>query len=254
MRMLTVVGVLALACVSAGAAMAQSEALGTQRKLKPGEPVKIVLVGDSTTAVGGGWGPGFCPLWKANVACVNEALNGRSTKSFIDEGAWKKSMDDKGTYYLIQFGHNDQKTDPARHTDPQTGFEDNLRRFIAEVQGIGGTPVLVTPLSRRTFKDGKVVEDLNEYADATRAVAREKHVSMIDLNRLSTQLLDTMTQEQADKFDAEAHPDAKAENAARKPPALDRTHLNDYGKQTFGRMVADELVKVQPELAADRVK
>jgi lysophospholipase L1-like esterase len=106
----------------------------------------------------------------------------------------------------------------------------------------------VTPLSRRTFVDGKVKEDLNDYAAAVRRVAAEEHVACVDLNALSTKLLDTMTQEQADAFDAVGHADAKAENQT---APLDRTHLNDKGKAVFGRMVADALVAVRPELKAD---
>jgi hypothetical protein len=60
-------------------------------------PVKIVLVGDSTVNAEGGWGKGFCGLMTPNVTCVNEALNGRSSKSFIDEGAWTKALADKAT-------------------------------------------------------------------------------------------------------------------------------------------------------------
>jgi lysophospholipase L1-like esterase len=125
-----------------------------------GGPVKIVLVGDSTVATGGGWGPGFCAVMTPSVTCIDDALNGRSSKSFIDEGAWKKALAEKGDYYFIQFGHNDQKTDEARHTDAEGSFKDYLQRYISDVQAMGAVPVLVTSLSRRTFKDGKVVEDL----------------------------------------------------------------------------------------------
>lgn len=214
-----------------------------------GGPVKIVLVGDSTVNAGGGWGRGFCEIVTENVTCVNEALNGRSTKSFIDEGAWAKSLADKGDYYLIQFGHNDQKKDAARSTDAETTFAANMRRFIREVRANGGVPVVVTALSRRTYKDGKVVEDLKEYAAAARRVGLEEYVTVIDLNALSTALLNKMTQEEADGFDAETHPDAKTEGTA----LLDRTHLNAKGQAVFGRMVADQLVKTEVELGPDVV-
>ena len=88
-------------------------------KVIAGGPVKIVLVGDSTVATGGGWGPGFCAVMTPNVTCIDDAMNGRSSKSFIDEGAWKKALAEKGDYYFIQWGHNDQKTDAARHTDAE---------------------------------------------------------------------------------------------------------------------------------------
>jgi lysophospholipase L1-like esterase len=214
-----------------------------------GGPVKIVLVGDSTTATEGGWGPGFCAIMTKNVSCVDDALNGRSTKSFIDEGAWTKALAKKGDYYLIQFGHNDQKPNPDRHTDPGSTFDDNLRKYIHETQAIGAIPVILTPLSRRTFVDGKVKEDLNDYAAAARHVAAEEGVTCIDLNAMSTKLLNTMTQEQADAFDMTGHVDAKAENGA--AAKLDRTHLNDKGKAVFGRMVADELIRTRVELGPD---
>jgi lysophospholipase L1-like esterase len=213
-----------------------------------GGPVKIVLVGDSTVAPEGGWGPGFCKVMTPNVTCVDLALNGRSSKSFIDEGAWAKALAQKGDYYLIQFGHNDQKPDQARHTDADGSFQTYLKRYCADVRAIGGIPVLVTSLSRRTFKDGKVVQDLAPYADATRKVGAELGITVVDLNSLSTNLLNHMTQAQADEFDATGHADAAAENAK---PALDRTHLNSHGQQVFGRMVADALIRTQVELGPD---
>jgi lysophospholipase L1-like esterase len=223
-------------------------------KVIQGGPVKIVLVGDSTVATGGGWGPGFCKVMTPNVTCIDLALNGRSSKSFIDEGAWKKALAEKGDYYLIQFGHNDQKTDEARHTDADGSFQTYLKRYCADVQAIGGVPVLVTSLSRRTFKDGKVVQDLKAYAEATRKVGAELNLTVVDLNSMSTALLNHMTQAEADEYDAVAHADAAAENKAvaeNKTPALDRTHLNPHGQEVFGRMVADALVRTQVELGPD---
>src|SRR6266567_3559099 len=107
-----------------------------------GGPVKIVLVGDSIVNAGGGWGKGFCEIVAPNVTCVNEALNGRSSKSFLDEGAWAKALADKGDYYLIQFGHNDQKKDVERATDPETTFAANIRRYIRDARAIGAVPVV----------------------------------------------------------------------------------------------------------------
>jgi len=220
-----------------------------------GAPVKIVLVGDSTVATGGGWGPGFCAVMTPNVTCVDLALNGRSSKSFIDEGAWKKALAEKGDYYLIQFGHNDQKTDPARHTDAEGSFKDYLQRYISDVQAMGAVPVLVTSLSRRTMRDGKVVEDLKEYATATKEVGAKDFITVVDLNAISTAMLNRGTQEDADKFDALLHPDAKAEAAAggNAQATLDRTHLNAYGQKVFGRIVADQLVRTLVELGPDVV-
>jgi lysophospholipase L1-like esterase len=218
-------------------------------KVIQGGPVKIVLVGDSTVATEGGWGPGFCAVMTKNVTCVDLALNGRSSKSFRDEGAWKKALAEKGDYYLMQFGHNDQKPDAARHTDPETTYAEQIRTYIRETRAIGGIPVVISPLARRTFKDGKPSnDDLRLYADAARRIASEENVTFIDLLSLSTRVLSQMTQEQADEFDATGHTDARAENG--KTP-IDRTHLNDKGKAVFGRIVADNLVRTQVELGPD---
>ncbi len=218
-------------------------------KILNGAPVKIVLVGDSTVATGGGWGPGFCAVMTPNVTCIDDALNGRSSKSFLDEGAWKKALAEKGDYYLIQFGHNDMKgKGPARETDPDTTFAANLRKYVEDTRAIGAVPVLVTSLSRRTYRDGKVVEDLNAYAAATRRVGMEEGITVIDLNGISTAMLNRMTQEQADKFDAVGQ--AKERTAANKS-TTDRTHLNPMGQKVFGRIVADTLVRTQVELGPD---
>jgi lysophospholipase L1-like esterase len=217
-----------------------------------GAPVKIVLVGDSTVNLGGGWGAGFCATLTTNMTCVNKARNGRSSKSFIDEGAWGGALAELGDYYLIQFGHNDMPGKGAdRETDPETTYAANLRRYIADARAQGGRPVLITSLSRRNYKDGKLVMDLVPYAAAVRRVAKDENVPLVDLYSLSTKLLSTMTQAQADEFNAEAHPDAKADAKTSTPAAPDRTHLNEKGSRVFGRMVADNLIRVCVELGPD---
>ncbi len=216
-----------------------------------GGPVKIILVGDSTVATQGGWGPGFCAVMTPNVTCIDDARNGRSTKSFIDEGLWSQALAEHGDYYLIQFGHNDEKPDPKRHTDPETAYAANLRMFIQNVRAIGAVPVILSPLARRTFHNGKPANnDLKLYADAARRVAQQEDVPFIDLLALSDKLLSTMTQAQADQFDAVGHPDQRAENGSAK---LDRTHLDQKGKQVFGRMVAENLSRQLVELGPDLI-
>ncbi len=220
-------------------------------KIIRGGPVKIVLTGDSTVATEGGWGPGFCAVMTKNVTCIDDAKNGRSTKSYIDEGLWKKAIAEKGDYYFMQFGHNDQKPNPAVHTDPETTYATNLKMFIREVKAMGAVPVVVSPLSRRTFVDGKPSNpELKLYAAAARRVAEEEDVTFIDLLSMSEHLLGTMTQEQADGFNATGHADARAESGKAQ---IDRTHLNPKGQAVFGRMVADAVVRTAVELGPDVV-
>jgi pectin methylesterase-like acyl-CoA thioesterase/lysophospholipase L1-like esterase len=198
---------------------------------------RIVLAGDSTVNEGGGWGPGFCSLLAPNIECINLARNGRSSKSYIAEGWWKLVLAQQADFVLIQFGHNDMPgKGPDRETDPGTTYAANIRRYIQEARSAGAQPVVVTSLSRRNYKDGKLVLDLAAYAAAAGRVAREEHVPVIDLNRLSVRLLQSMTQQQADRFNASSHLDAGGGEP-------DRTHLNAEGSRIFGAMVAAQLAK-----------
>lgn len=235
------------ACAAAQGASEQKAVAAARAKA----PFKIVLTGDSTVALEGGWGPGFCALLTPNVTCVDLAKNGRSTKSYIDEGLWQKAMDEHAQYVFMQFGHNDQKPAPALHADADGAYADNLRRFIRDVRAQGGVPVVVTPLSRRNYRDGTLIEDdgLGDYARAAKRVAEQEHVAVVDLLSLSRAMLERVTQAEADTFDASEHADAKAENGSAAKP--DRTHLDDKGKAVFGRMVADAVVQARPELRAD---
>lgn len=115
--------------------------------------ITIFMIGDSTMAnknlVGGnperGWGQMLPGFFTENIRVCNYAKNGRSSKSFIDEGLWDEVISQvrKGDYVFIQFGHNDEKPDELRHTVPGSTFDDNLRRFVKETKEKGGIPVLI---------------------------------------------------------------------------------------------------------------
>ncbi len=152
-------------------------------------PVRIILVGDSTMAVRSGWGPGFSKDLAPEVTFLNMAKGGRSSGSYRAEGSWAKVIDVlqsnanfKATYVLIQFGHNDQPGKPGRSTNLTNEFPANIRQYVTDVVSNGAKPVLITPLTRRTFKDGQVRNDLLPWADATKKVATEMGVPVLDLN------------------------------------------------------------------------
>jgi len=160
---------------------------------------KIVLVGDSTTAVQGGWGGAFCDRHVASfLACTNLARGGRSTYNYRAEGSWDIALHEMragpfdAVYVLVQFGHNDQPGKPGRSTDLATEYPDNLRRYVAEIRAAGAHPVLVTPLTRRQFEAGRLLDDLAPWAEATRAVARELDVPLVDLHARSRALVQGM--------------------------------------------------------------
>lgn len=159
---------------------------------KPIHASKIILVGDSTTQVGSGWGGEFCARHVTSfAACIDMARGGRSTFSYRAEGSWQLALNEAQTpgftrvYVLIQFGHNDQPGKPGRSTDLKTEFPDNLRRYVTEARSVGAIPVLVTPLTRRSFRNDQLLDDLQPWADATAAIAKEMHVPLIDLHRTS---------------------------------------------------------------------
>ncbi|HEY7500822.1 MAG TPA: rhamnogalacturonan acetylesterase [Vicinamibacterales bacterium] len=207
----------------------------------PGKSIRIVLVGDSTVTDDSGWGAGFRSLVLADrVEVVNTAANGRSSKSFIDEGRWAEALAKRGQYYLIQFGHNDEPgKGPERETDPKTTFRANMTRYVDDVRAIGATPILVTSLVRRLFKeDGTIRTTQTPYVEAVRAIAAEKRVPLVDLHAISM----ADAEHAGDEVWADLSPkDDKGQ--------VDRTHLNSKGSEVVGRMVAEALRTAVPELA-----
>lgn len=235
----------------------------------PIRPSKIILVGDSTTAVVGGWGPSFCAYHVTSfAACVNLARGGRSSGSYRWEGSWNVALSEmkaKGyqkTWVLIQFGHNDQPGKPGRSTDLKTGFPENLRSYVREARAAGAIPVLVTPLTRRIFRDGRLDNDLEPWAEATRAVATEMEVPLLDLNRDSARLVEALGSDYADRFAQVPRGTAAATIAPAAPTAtevavqpmaspklsFDYTHLGTEGANVFASMVTRELSQAVPDM------
>ena len=122
----------------------------------------IFIIGDSTAAKKDlskgsperGWGMALQLYFdEAYIKVDNHAVNGRSSKSFIDEGRWDKvlALIKPGDYVIIQFGHNDEKAQPERHTDPGSTFDYNLSRYIRETRERGGIPIVMNPVVRRNW-------------------------------------------------------------------------------------------------------
>ncbi|MDE1161900.1 MAG: rhamnogalacturonan acetylesterase [Acidobacteriaceae bacterium] len=209
-------------------------------KEKVASTIRIVLAGDSTVNHSSGWGSGFCDDLVGHVECFNMSKNGRSTKSFRDEGWWQRALDLKPTYILISFGGNDVPgKGPERETDPKTTYPELLKKDIREARAIGAKPVLVTPMQIRTYKEGKLLEPWAAYVEAMRQVGTETGTPLVDLNAHSLACFESMNQEQADAYN---------KYYASKPSTIDRAHMNARGSQMLGRMVAEDMVKVVPAL------
>ena len=208
-------------------------------------PVKIALVGDSTINPEGGWGPGFRASFDDSIEVVNLASNGRSSKSFRDEGRWKRALEAKPDYVIMAFGHNDVPgKGPERETDPKTTYRDNMARFIDEARAIGAKPILATSIVRRNFgADGKWRPDsLVPYVEATRALAVEKAVPLLELYELT-------------RAQAEALGNAGCEaqvGAVDKDGKPDHTHLGAKGQASIGAMAAKEFTRLLPEFEGHR--
>ncbi len=205
--------------------------------------VTWLAIGDSTVADYAansplqGWAWGLRGLVDDRVTVVNAAKNGRSSKSFRSEGLWDgalKQLAAEGKepdVVFIQFGHNDNLgKGPGRETDPAGEFRDNLRRYIAEAKQAGATPILLTPPQRRQFDaNGRSVADPgNEpYAEATRAVAAEEGVALVDLSALTLRLFDGLGQSSSDSLQT----------------AGDTTHFSPSGARRLAAMVLNDLVE-----------
>lgn len=204
---------------------------------------RIILVGDSTVASGGGYGDYLCRRQRPDTVCLNLAKNGRSSGSYRAEGRWDAVLahlrDSAGfgkTYVLVQFGHNDQPGKPGRSTDLVHEYPANLARYVADVKAAGGVPVLVTSLTRRSFRNGYVWNDLAPWAAAVRETAQREGAAVLDLNALSLAAVQAMGPAAADTL------------AQPKGAGFDYTHLGPKGGRFFGDMAARELVRLFPAL------
>ncbi len=211
---------------------------------------KIFWAGDSTVQTNDittypqtGIGQVFSLYTKPDVVIINHAKNGRSTKSFIDEGRLEDIDGEigEGDYLFIQFGHNDEKNeDPTRYTEPFSTFMDNLKIYIDVAKKHGANPVLITPLERRCFVDAKHLGmgAHSDYVAAMKQTAEQCKVPLIDLYSMSRMEMKKAGKSFSKKwfmnFSAEEYPnypDGKKDN----------THLRYEGAIAFAGLVAKGL-------------
>lgn len=222
---------------------------------------RLFTIGDSTMSYssrpydpsydrGYGWGQALDRVFDTTrIEVHNCARSGRSSKSFIDEGRWDKVLAQlrTGDYLVIQFGGNDQKEDPKRHTDPETTFRDNFRRFIREARAKGAEPLLATSVVRRRFdRSGKLIDTYGPYITAVEDVGRECGVPVVDLKTATWQLVEQAGPEGSkrlfnyiDPGVVERFPDGRADNS----------HWNYDGAYAVAQLFAAELRKAEHPLA-----
>ncbi len=211
---------------------------------------KIFWAGDSTVAYNSiltypqtGIGQVFHLFLQEDAEIINHAINGRSTKSFIDQGRLAVIAETigKGDFLFIQFGHNDEKIeDSERYTNPFKEYKENLGKFVAAAYDKGAYPVLITPLERRCFADDGQLEagEHTDYVTAMKQTADEMRVPLVDLYSKSREELIQVGAEETRKW----YMHLAAGEFVSKPEGLtDNTHLQYTGAVTFGRCIAEGL-------------
>ncbi len=244
----------------------------------PDRTITIFMIGDSTMAnkplEGGnlerGWGHVLGGFFSEDICVENHARNGRSSKSFIDEGLWEVVINrvKPGDYVFIQFGHNDEKPQEERHTDPGTTFDDNLRRFVNETRAKGGIPVLFNAIVRRNFRENEnavaeddyrkvkldaaaadgdtLIDTHGAYLESPRRVAEELDVPFVDMNRITHDLVQGLGAEGSKQLFMWV-PEGVC--AACPQGRQDNTHLNVYGARTIAGLTVDAIAEAVPALA-----
>lgn len=226
--------------------------------LNPPKKAVIFLVGDSTMAnkptddnPERGWGQLFPNFFnQEDVEIQNLAMNGRSTKSFINEHRWDTLMSrvKQGDFVLIQFGHNDSKTEDSLRSAPaHTIYKNNLIRFVNDVRRKGATPILITPVMRRKFDNtGKFIDQHGDYPSVVKEVAVMLQVSLIDLHKSSEALITKEGVENSKRFFLHI-PANHFKNYKGKEE--DNTHFSEYGASSMASLVCKSINDQQLALA-----
>jgi lysophospholipase L1-like esterase len=198
----------------------------------------LFLIGDSTVRNGRGdgangqwgWGEPLASLFDASkIDIVNRALGGRSSRTFLTGGQWDavRAALRPGDFLLMQFGHNDggavNDTSRARGSLRGTGGEteeiDNLlthehevvhtygwylRRFIAESRAAGAAPIVLSPVPRKIWKDGRIVRS-EDYERWAAEVARAEGVPFVDLSEIVSRRYEELGPEKVEALFADEH-------------------------------------------------
>lgn len=171
--------------------------------------MKIFMMGDSTMKYNNiytypqtGWGQVLHLFTKNDYIIEDHAENGRSTKSFIDEGRFDVILNkmSKGDFVICQFGHNDEKDDPKRYTEPYGSYQQNLKYFADEVTKKGGHIVFATSITRHKFEDGKCINSHLQYPQAMIDFCNDNNYTCIDLNKLTIDLYSNLGEEASKKL------------------------------------------------------
>jgi lysophospholipase L1-like esterase len=220
----------------------------------------VHMAGDSTMSIKDpkdypetGWGVPFATFFNERVRVVNYAQNGRSTRTFIEEGRWHNLISSvrAGDYVIIQFGHNDESEKKVdRYTTPEQ-FKKNLNRFIQDVQKKNATPILLTSIVRRHFNKNGRLTHTHPYSTLVRELVAElsgmPNLQFIDMEKITWAHFENMGNRDSSlrfmHIPANTHPNYP--NGVR-----DDTHLNAFGAREVAQLFLRALTQQQHPLAA----
>ncbi len=218
-----------------------------------GDPIVVYTIGDSTVQdytdyyyPQKGWGQVLQSFFdEDSVQIINKAVGGTSSKSFYDS-FWPaiRSSLDSGNFVFIGFGINDNNpSDPARYTIAETTFKEYLNKFVEETQAAGAYPVIVATVRRNAWLDDSTVYDAyHDYPIASRELAAELDVPLIDLDAKSKELMEELHEQYCTyywymNFDAGEYPTSGAYSGGR----ADNVHFQEMGALEMARLVTEEI-------------
>ncbi|TDN35897.1 rhamnogalacturonan acetylesterase [Hymenobacter sp. UV11] len=231
---------------------------------RPAPTPTLFIIGDSTVRNTGpgqqGWGtalPRYFDTTRLHI--VNNAMAGRSTRTFISEGRWAKTIAAirPGDFLIMQFGHNEGSVPdttkagrrgvlrgtgletkplvwPDGHPETVNTYGWYLRKFIQEAKAKGATPIVCSMIPRNEWKDGKVIRADQDFGKWAAEVARQEGVAFINLNELTARKYDQLGPEATKKFFPGDH-----------------THTNPAGAQVNAESVV-EGIRADKKLALNK--
>jgi lysophospholipase L1-like esterase len=208
--------------------------------------IKVFIAGDSTAATKlpdkkpeTGWGERIQDFFTSQIAFFNFAANGRSSKSFIDEGILKEISEliNKDDFLFIEFGHNDEKTNEELYTEPFTTYKEYLTKYIQVARNVGAHPVLLTSIQRRAFDENGMIKDTHgDYLIAVRELAAELNVPLIDMSEKSKRFFEKVGIEKTKEIFLWVKP---GESPNYPDGVEDNTHFSDNGAKEVARLVVE---------------